>query len=179
MQQRESLSDEDRETLDGLQKRFDLVISANFQMQKFVPYWGLSPQLASTYYLQKLNHDILGICNHGNGSSMVYLFNERIGPKSTDHTVSYLTDYVQRLPNWVRRIRFYVEHKHFYLMGWAYEMVLSRRVDLLVSFLIVDHTKFSPDLLFSKIAKSYNRSDVFNTQELKEIICQYSEVVID
>ena len=185
LQQKEVLSDEDRATLDGLKQRFDLVLSADFQMQKLVPYWGLTPQPGSTYYCQKLNHDIFGICNHGNGSAMVYLFDERVGPKSTDHTVSHLMDYLHRLPNWVRRIHLFLDNtsstnKNCYMMGWAYEMVSAKRVDFLrISFLIAGHPKFAPDLLFSRIAKTYNRSDVFNTLELKEIISDYAEVVID
>ena len=56
------------------------------------------------------------------------------------------------------------------MMGWAYEMVLNKRVDFLrLSFLIAGHTKFAPDALFSKIARSYNRSDIFTTEELKDI----------
>ena len=46
-------------------------------------------------------------------------------------------------------------------------------------FSIVSPTKFSPDFLFSKIAQSYNRSDVFNTDELKDIIARYAEVIVD
>ena len=48
-----------------------------------------------------------------------------------------------------------------------------------ISFLIVGHTKISPDLLFSKITQSYNRSDVFSTEELKDIVSRYSDVVVD
>lgn len=44
LQQKEVLSDEDRATLDRLRQKFDLVLSADFQMQKLVPYWGLTPQ---------------------------------------------------------------------------------------------------------------------------------------
>ena len=66
------------------------------------------------------------------------------------------------------------------MMGWAYEMVRSKRIYFLqLSFLIAGHTKFSPDLLFSKIAQSYNKSDVFTTEELKEVISSYAEVIID
>lgn len=58
------------------------------------------------------------------------------------------------------------------MMGWAYMIVLAKKVDFLrISFLIAGHTKFAPDLLFSKIAKTYNKSDVFNTLELKEVVC--------
>ena len=150
LQQKEVLSDEDRATLDRLRQKFDLVLSTDFQMQKLVPYWGLTPQPGSTYYLQKLNHDIFGICNHGNGSAMVYLFDERVGRKSTDHTVSHLQDYLHRLPNWVRRIHLFLDNtsstnKNCYMMGWAYMMVLAKKVDFLrISFLIASHTKFAP-----------------------------------
>ena len=46
-----------------------------------------------------------------------------------------------------------------------------------ISFLIAGHTKFNPDLLFSRIAKTYNRCDVFSTIELKnDIIANYADV---
>ena len=41
------------------------------------------------------------------------------------------------------------------------------------------HTKFVPNLLFSKISKTYNKSDVFTTKELKNVILPYAEVVVD
>ena len=146
----------------------------------------MSAQPGSTYYLQKLNHDVFGIVNHGSGSSTVYLFDERVGPKNTDHTTSYLTDFISKLPSWVRRIHLFLDNtastkKNSYLMGWAYEMVQHKRSDYIrLSFLIAGHTKFSPDLLFSKIAQSYNRSDVFMTEELKvAVISSYAEVIVD
>jgi len=36
-----------------------------------------------------------------------------------------------------------------------------------------------PDLLFTKIALSYNCSDIFTTEELKKIVSPYAEVIID
>ena len=38
---------------------FTLVLSADYQQAKLIPYWGKSPQLASTYYLTKESHDAL------------------------------------------------------------------------------------------------------------------------
>ena len=64
-------------------------------------------------------------------------------------------------------------------MGWAAEMVQQKIDFLRLSFLIAGHTKFSPDLLFSNIAQSYNRSDVFTTNELKQVISSYATVIID
>ena len=90
--------------LASLKEKFTLVISADYQMGKLVPSWGLSAQPGSTCYLQKLNHDVFSITNHGAKVSSVYLFDERIGPKNIDHIISYLTDFISKLPDWVRRV---------------------------------------------------------------------------
>lgn len=59
-------------------------------MQKLVPYWGSSPQPGSTYYLQKLSYDLFRIVDHRDESSAVYIFDERVGTKTADHTISYI-----------------------------------------------------------------------------------------
>ena len=59
-------------------------------------------------------------------------------------------------------------------------MVGQKRLDFIrISFLIAGHTKFSPDLVFAKIAQTYNRSDVFCTEDLKQVIAAHAEVVVD
>lgn len=64
-------------------------------------------------------------------------------------------------------------------MGWVYEIIQQRKLSFLrISYLITGRTKFSPDLLFSRIAQTYNRSDVFTTQELKDVIA-YANIVTD
>ena len=165
--------------------RFNLVLCADYQMCKLVPFWGMSAQLGCTYYLQKLKLDLFGIVNHGSNVSAVYLFDERVGPKNTDHTISYLGDYLSKLPSWVTRIHLFMDNaastnKNFYTMAWAMELVQQGILDFIrVSFLISGHTKFSPDLLFLKIAQTYNRSDVFTTEELGQIAGRYATVLHD
>jgi len=46
-------------------------------------------------------------------------------------------------------------------------------------YFIPGHTKFAPDLLFSKTAKTYNQSVVFTTVELQNFVLQYVDVVAD
>ena len=185
LEQRATLNDDEKEKLAALKNKFNLVLCADYQMCKLVPYWGMTAQPGCTYYLQKLNHDLFGIVNHGSNSSAVYLFNETVGPKNTDHTVSYLGDYISKLPPWIKRIHLFLDNasstnKNFYAMAWAMEMVQQEKVSFLrLSFLIAGHTKFSPDLLFSRIAQTYNKSDVFMTAELGEIVARYATVVID
>ena len=65
-------------------------------------------------------------------------------------------------------------------MAWASELIQQGKLDFIrISFLIAGHTKFTPDLLFSKIAQRYNRSDVFSTKELCEVIALHAEVIVD
>ena len=185
LESKSDLTEEEERILSSLKNKFNVVVSADYQMGKLVPYWGYSPQPGSTYYLQKLNHDVFGIVNHATNSSEVYLFDERVGPKNTDHTISYLLDWTSKLPQWVKRVHLFLDNtsstnKNCYLMAWACEMIQHGRLSFIrISFLIAGHTKFSPDLLFSKIAQSYNRSDIFTSAELKETISQYADVIVD
>ena len=87
LEQKEILTEEEKVKLDKLKTTFNVVLCADYQMCKLVPYWGCSAQPGSTYYLQKLNHDVFGIVNHSSCSSTVYLFDERVGQKNTDHTL--------------------------------------------------------------------------------------------
>ena len=178
----------DEEERASLQRRFTLTLSVDYQMSKLVPHWGFSPQPGSTYYFQKLSHDILGIVNHSDKTSCIYIFDERTGPKNTDHTVSYITNYLCDsgiVPTWVRRLHLFLDNacstnKNYYMLGWASELVQQGRFDFIrISFLIAGHTKFGPDLLFFQVSQTFSRSDVFNTAELGGIARQYADVVID
>ena len=46
-------TEEEEDTLTRLKHNFTAVLSVDYQMQKLVPHWGLSPQPGATYYLQK------------------------------------------------------------------------------------------------------------------------------
>ena len=185
LMEKPNLNGDEMEKLAALKNKFNLVLCGDYQMCKLVPYWGLTAQPACTYYFQKLNHDLFGIVNHACNSSAVYLFDERVGHKNTDHTVSYLGDYISKLPPWIKRIHLFLDNasstnKNFYFMAWAMEMVQQGKLDFIhVSFLLAGHTKFSPDILFSRIAQTYNRSDVFTTDELREIAALYASVITD
>ena len=104
------MNDNEKEKLAVLKNGFNLVVSANNQMAKLVPYWGMTAQLGSTYYLQKLSHDVFGITDHSSGTSTVYLFDERIGAKNTDHTVSYLGDFLSKTAPWIRRVHLFLDN---------------------------------------------------------------------
>ena len=113
----------------------------------------------------------------------IYLMRELVQKIQT--TLSYLTHYLTGLPDSVRRLHLFLDNasstnKSCFTMAWAMEMIQQDKLDFIrVSFMIPGHTKFTPDLLFSKIAKTYNKGDVFTTEELQKVILLYAEVVID
>lgn len=126
-----TLSAQEESELANLKATFTVMIDADCQMSKLIPHWGFSPQPASTYYMQKLAHDILGIVNHSTGQSTIYLFDERLSPKSTDHTLSHMAHFLpneEKIPLWVTRMHIFLDNatstnKNAYSVRWALEMV--------------------------------------------------------
>ena len=185
LENKQNKSNEENETLENLRHNFTAVLSVDFQMQKLVPYWGLSPQPGSTYYLQKLSHDIFGVVDHREDHSMLYIFDETIGPKNTDHTISLLMDYIRSnaaFPSWIKRVHIFLDNtgstnKNAYFMEWGMETIQQKYLDYLrFSFLVAGHTKFDVDRVFSITSKAFNSSDVFNTSELVNVMSQPNHI---
>ena len=183
-----SCTAEEDEQLHTLRNTFTLILSADYQMNKLMPYWGRSPQPGQTYYLQKVSYDVFGIVDHREDTGHVYLISEIYGPKNTDHTVSYLLHYLKStgsVPSWVKRVQVFLDNagstnKNQYLMGSVYEIVERGIFNFMrISFMIAGHTKFSPDRLFAILAKSYYSSDVFNEEMFREVYQQHSTVTFD
>lgn len=174
--------------LDQFQDSFELVLSADYQMTKLIPHWGYSDQPGISYYLRKVSHDIFGIVDHRHDSKYVAVFEEQIGPKNSDHTVSILQHYIRHrgeIPTWVRRLCIFLDNatstnKNRYIVAWAMELVQQRELDYIrIAFLITGHTKFAPDRVFASIGSSYLHSDVFNIDELVAVAHNFSVAEIE
>lgn len=178
-------TDAEEEKLEGLKHCYTLLHSADYQMQKLVPHWGQSPQPSSTYYLQKLSFDLFGIVDHRDDSASVYIFDKRVGHKTADHTTSYLLHYLVKFPVGYlvytsSLIMLDPQIKYQYLMCLCMELVQQKVLDYFrVSFMVLGHTKFAPDLLFSRIASAYHKSDVFNQADLELAALLYATVYVD
>lgn len=139
---------------DQLEKSFELVLSADYQMTKLIPHWGYSDQPGISYYLRKFSHDLFGIVDPRDESKYVAVFDEQVGPKNSDHIVSILLHYIRNsghVPNWVRRVCIFLDNatltnKNRYIIGWAMELVQQKALDYIrIAFLITGNTKFAPD----------------------------------
>lgn len=70
-------------------------------------------------------------------------------------------------------------NKNWYTMAWTLETISQQKLEFRISFLIAGHTKFSPDLIFSKITQSYNCSNVFCTEDMKQVIAPHANVTVE
>ena len=155
-------------------------------MGKLVPYWGESPQPGSMYYYQKLNHDVFGIVIMLPINQLcIYLTKELILRTLTIHCHILPVISQVYLILCVVCIKLFLDNasstnKNCFTMAWAWEMVQQGKLDFIrISFMIPDHTKFVPDQLFSKIAKTYYKRDMFTAVELQNVVLQYADVVVD
>ena len=116
---------------------FTLILSADYQQSKLIPYWGSSAQPGSTYYLQKVSHDVFGLVDHRDGQQHITLFDERIGAKNTDHTISIIQGYIDKITElhpWIRRLLLFLDNaastnKNRYLFSWGMELIQQRTLD--------------------------------------------------
>ena len=168
---------------------FTLVLSADFQQSKLIPHWGRTEQPGTTYYLQKVSHNIFGIVDHRSEDyNYTWIFDETIGPKNTDHTIAFLSQYLEKVTfefPWIRRACIFLDNagntnKNRYLFSWAMELVEMHTLDhCCFCFLVAGHTKFAPDRLFALTGNAYNRADIFTAEELLEICQRFSTGCIE
>lgn len=141
-----------------------------------------------THYLQKMSYDIFGVVDCRDLKCYVYLAPETIGLKNSDHTMSYLHHFITEsgaVPQWVKRIHVFLDNagstnKNFYVAAFCQVLVQQGVCSFFcLSFMIAGHTKFIVDQLFAKIAVTYNKSDVFNCQDLALVVGKHAEVTVD
>ena len=185
---RRPLTPAERGELETLQHCFTLTISADYQQSKLIPSWGKTEQPGSTYYLQKVSHDIFGIVDHRDDEDTLYLFDECIGLKNTDHMISFLLTYWQRVSQqhpWIQRLAIFLDNatstnKNRFLFAWAMEMVSQGQVSHIhISFMLAGHTKFAPDCLFAKTGSAYKTADVFTIHELQRLCTPSASTVVE
>lgn len=170
--------------LHKLKHDFIHVICGDFMQSANLPYWGESPQPGKTYYQKKIVYDVFGIVDNSWNHKYVYVSHERAaGTKNSNHTVNYFHHYFNKfVPSWVRKIEVWLDNagatnKNKYIMDYFFGLIDEGVFDdVRIRFMTPGHTKFPPDILFSLISKTYHLHDVFNTQQLLEIISQYARV---
>ncbi len=91
---RSSISRSEVDDLSMLMEEFILVLSCDYQQAKLIPHWGES---GLSYNMQNVSHEVFGIVDYRSDSKHVFIFDEQITPKNTDHTISLLHAYIKQV----------------------------------------------------------------------------------
>jgi hypothetical protein len=177
IQEKKRRTGEDERQLQKLMDEITFTLSLDYQQSKLIPHWGNTSQPGETYYLRKLSHNIFGIIDHALAENTVYVLDERAcGTKNADLTISLVDHYIhQKIPPWVRHLCLYMDNgptnKNQYMVQYGMELVQHHKYNTVrMCFLVAGHAKFDPDRLFSRIANTFNVSDVFVTEQLLALI---------
>ena len=137
-----------------------------------------------------MSHDIFGMVDHRStvDTNFVTIFDERLSPRNTNHTISFLSKHLDKLAAdmpWLRHVCIFLDNagntnKNRFLFSWGMEMVGSHKLYYIqFCFLVAGHTKFASGRLFALIANAYNREDIFTDTELQQICARFSTATIE
>ncbi len=163
--------------LQGLVGHAVFALSLDYQQSKLTPHWGHSAQPSETYYLRKLSHNIFGIVDHTLSQNAIYISDERVaGSKNADMTISLIDHYIRHnLPLWARHLCLFMDNgatnKSQFIIQWAIELVNRTDYDSIrICFFVPGHGKNDVDRLFSRISHVFEKSDVFDSNQLETLI---------
>ena len=109
LEAKDSKTDEEEEKLVQLKQCYTAVISADYQMSKLVPYWGLSPQPGSTYYLPMTFWELL--TTEKEMEQYTFLMRDWDQKTQIIATVSYLTHFMKNcFPMWLKRVHLFLDN---------------------------------------------------------------------
>lgn len=81
-----------------------------------------------------------------------------------------------KLPSEAKYLGLYLDAAAYFktkylLIWWAAELICHKKMKhVAMSYMVLGHTKFEPDVMFSEIASKFYCTDVFNTNELASLI---------
>ncbi|XP_070541662.1 uncharacterized protein [Ptychodera flava] len=165
-----SLSYEEEIELLELKSNYIAIFSYDYMMLRTLPHWGQSPQPAAAYYKMKLSVDIASLIQHNSGQASTYIFDEQLGPKNSNHTLSLLTKHIAALDlSWTTKVVIFMDsapstNKNSWLICWMNEMLIMHQTlqYIRVCFMVVGHTKSMPDLVFASIASSMKKKTMYS-----------------
>ena len=169
----------------ALQKKFVAVVSTDFMQERVLPHFGGTAQPGRVYYRMKFSIHVSGTVLEYmprlRDGSIVYLTDEYAhGPKSGDHQITYLEHLFDTvLPAWVEHVELWTDNaatiKSQFLAAYLADCVARKRfVTARQRHMMAGHTKFAPDRLFAAIGRKYRTIDVYNVNQLKELVANYA-----
>jgi hypothetical protein len=143
-----------------------------------LPYWGLSPQPAPTFFLRKFSVTPFGVFDEVLRTGTVFLFSQLIGKTNSNHVLSILKLVIDRkklIGSQARTLRLNFDNcnvqKCYLLIAFAMRLVFDDLYDLVeIHFKIAGHTKFNPDRMFGWLADLGRDKDIFEINDVLRFV---------
>jgi len=149
-----------------------IVLSFDFAENILVPY--LTTQPSSFYFISRRKIDLFGICDENSGIQTNYVIDEcqRIN-KGPNMVISMLNHYILTKVPTGKKIILYADNcpgqnKNQTLVAYCCYLtkILKRHTDIEINFMVVGHTKFSPDRHFGTIKSLLRKKGCFSIIDL-------------
>ena len=141
----------------------------------YLPNISFGPQAHSLYFMNRLKVYLMGVFNEGSVTGHGLIWDETLRSTSSNHVMTCLWTYI--LLNGVRqrKLRLTLDNcavnKSYLFVAFCVALVafeIFEEIDL--CWLVVGHTKFSPDRMFGLISSALRVSDVTTKEKWCEII---------
>ncbi len=156
-----------------------LLLSIDFKTGNAFPFFRNSTQNSVLSLRPMCN--FLGIVNESTSPAQcqIFIYDNEVGGTSWIHITSaleyYFTNKMQGNVQYDKLIMRFDnctgQNKNQFMLGWAANSVLTGRFsEVVLGFLVVGHTKFSPDRFFGLIARKLRRVDGCSLLQISEHI---------
>jgi UDP-glucose 6-dehydrogenase len=160
----------------------DIVMSYSWDFAQQVTYPFEDQQVGPIYFKTPRRAQLFGVCCEGSTSQINYLIDEADFLEKNANTVISLLDHfftnhgLGEMSAYLTADNCIGQNKNNALIQYLMYRVLSNlhsRIEM--SFLVVGHTKFSPDSHFGLIKQQYRNSAVYTYEQLAKIIEESAE----
>lgn len=159
----------------------DIVAHYSWDFAQQLHYPFESQQVGPIYFKTPRRAQLFGVCNEGVPSQINYLIDEADFPGKTANTVISLLDHFFAHHSLVEKTAYLTadncvaQNKNNAMIQYLmYRVLIGLHDRIELSFLVVGHTKFSPDGYFGLIRKRYRRSNIYTYDNLVDVIEQSS-----
>ena len=149
--------------------------SYDFAQQVHVPFD--AQQTGPEYFKTARKCGVFGVCNDGRSVQVNYLIDEADNPgKGADCVISLIHHYLEHHGENEKSLYFHADNctaqnkNNATIQYFMWRVMTQKQESIELSFMLVGHTKFSPDRFFGLFKKAYRRSSVSTVAEVAQVV---------
>ena len=154
-----------------------LTLSYSFDHAQQIHYPNSPQQPGPLYFKTPRKCGIFGVCDEGNITQVSYLIDEAQScGKGANTIISMVHHYLENYTHGEESIALHADNcvgqnknnAMVWYLAWRVKVGLNKSCEL--NFMLVGHTRFSPDRFFGLIKRKYRRTRVSSLKEIVEVV---------